>query len=340
MPDPAAFPHTYRPAPWRRAVGCAGLLFLSLFLGLPMLCFLSLAIRALLQDPGLQAAISGGLCFIGPLALLVLLVLAQYGLGVLTDFTGNDIEISPTGLEYRVWPYLHIRCSWQELERIGKTLFTDAIYLKSYQVIGPSWSLRKPLKWFHFSNQTTVPLFGRQGWPDGELKADLLRFAPQLFDPLSGKPRAAAAWLAPGAPTQDERTYAALSHAGALTIPVVVPLVFWWLERKKSAYVRFQALQALVYQVVMLILSIGCVACLLVGVLAPVNGLVSDSGATHFESASHLSVWIGLAAFMLGLVLFLILLLMLVYATAASVRTYQGADFRYPLIGKICSRDR
>jgi len=329
MPEPPTTSfHLYRPAPWRRAVGCAGLLFLSLFLGLPMLCFLSLATRALLQDPGMQAAITGGLCFIGPPALLVLLVLARYGLGVLTDFTGNYIEISPAGLEYRVWPYLHIRCGWQELERVGKYLFTDVIYLKSYQIIGPSWSLRKPLKWFNFSDKTTVPLFGRQGWPDGELKADLLRFAPQLFDPLSGKPRAAAAWLAPGAPTQDERTYAALSHAGALTIPVAVPLIFWWLERKKSAYVRFQALQALVFQVVMLILSIGCVACLLVGVLAPVNGLVSGSGATH------LSAWIVLAGFMLSLALFLILLLMLVYATAATVRTYQGADFRYPLIGR------
>ena len=200
--------------------------------------------------------------------------------------------------------------------------------------------MRRPLKWLHFSDQTTVPLFGRQGWPDGELKADLLRFSPQLFDPQSGKPRAAAAWLAPGAPTQDERTYAALSHAGALTIPVVVPLIFWWLERKKSAYVRFQALQALVYQVVMLILSIGCVACLLVGVLTPLNGLVSDSSATHFESASHLSAWIVAAGYMLGLALALVLFLMLLYATAATVRTYQGADFRYPLIGKICSRDR
>jgi uncharacterized Tic20 family protein len=69
-------------------------------------------------------------------------------------------------------------------------------------------------------------------------------------------------------------------------------------------------------------------------VLAPVNGLVSGSGATHFESASHLSAWIVLAGFMLSLALALVLLLMLIYASAATVRTYQGADFRYPLIGR------
>jgi uncharacterized Tic20 family protein len=312
-------------------------MFLSLFVGLPMLCLLTLAIRPLLQKPGIQAAITGGLCFLGPLALFVLLFLAQYALALFALFTGHYISVSPAGLEYRFWPYRHIRCGWQEVERVGKYYFTDVIYIKAYQIIGSSWSLRRPLKWLNFSNQATVPLNGMQGWPDGELKADLIRFAPGLFDPLSGKPRASAAWLAPGAPTQDERTYAAISHAGALTIPLVVPLIFWWLERKKSAYVRFQALQALVYQVVMLILCVGILASLLAWVLAPYYGLASPNQATVSDTTAWVIV---LAVFWLSLALTAILLLMLLYATAATMRAYRGEDFRYPLIGKWLKKFR
>jgi uncharacterized Tic20 family protein len=262
--------------------------------------------------------------------LLALLVVAKYALSVWGRLT-SFIRVAPEGLEYRLWPSRQIRCGWQELERVGKYFLTDVIYLKSFQISGLSWSLRKPLKWLNFSNQVMIPLSGMQGWPEGELKADLVHFAPGLFDPVSGKPAgiAVAGRSYRKALTQDERTYAALAHAGALTIPVLVPLIFWWLERKKSAYVRCQARQALVYQVVMLLLCAGILA----GMLAPVwsLALLKQGGVPE------MSVW-G-AFFMLSLALSAILVVMVLVATAASVRTYQGEDFRYPLIGRLCGRD-
>ncbi len=64
-------------------------------------------------------------------------------------------------------------------------------------------------------------------------------------------------------PTQDERIMAALSHASAI-IPmmgVIAPIVIWATQKDKSSYVVFQALQAIVYQLCMVIAMIignGC----------------------------------------------------------------------------------
>jgi uncharacterized Tic20 family protein len=54
---------------------------------------------------------------------------------------------------------------------------------------------------------------------------------------------------------QNENILAALSHATVL-IPmmgVIAPIVIWATQKDKSAYVAFQALQATIYQFVMII---------------------------------------------------------------------------------------
>ena len=60
--------------------------------------------------------------------------------------------------------------------------------------------------------------------------------------------------------TQEERTLAALAHGsvllGAVTSGlggILAALVIWLVQKEKSAYVAFQALQALVYQAVVFV---------------------------------------------------------------------------------------
>jgi uncharacterized Tic20 family protein len=62
---------------------------------------------------------------------------------------------------------------------------------------------------------------------------------------------------------QDERIMAALAH-GSILLPmtgVIAPIVIWITQREKSRYVAFQSLQALLFQLILIVawvLGMGC----------------------------------------------------------------------------------
>lgn len=75
---------------------------------------------------------------------------------------------------------------------------------------------------------------------------------------------------AAGEPSQDERVMSALAHGAAIIyfMGLIAPIVIWATQREKSAYVRFQALQAVAYQLAMLLgmfLAMGCYMCSIFG---------------------------------------------------------------------------
>ena len=57
------------------------------------------------------------------------------------------------------------------------------------------------------------------------------------------QPRAASA-------NQDDRIWVAIVHGSAFLVffGPIIPVILWFTHRKKSAYVAFQALQAMIYQ--------------------------------------------------------------------------------------------
>jgi uncharacterized Tic20 family protein len=64
-------------------------------------------------------------------------------------------------------------------------------------------------------------------------------------------------------PTQDERVMAALAHISALLpmMGVVAPIIIWVTQKGKSKFVAFQSLQALAYQLSMILawfVGMGC----------------------------------------------------------------------------------
>ena len=132
-------------------------------------------------------------------------------------------------------------------------------------------------------------------------------------------------------PSRDERLLAALSHAGAWLLPVLLPLILWLAERRKSAYVASQAMQALVFQLLLQLFSAAMAASLLAGLLLPVFfTLYSERTAVDPSSFGR----IFLVGMLLGGLASGLQLLLLLYSGVAILRTWQGADFRYPLIGR------
>ncbi|PKN93751.1 MAG: hypothetical protein CVU44_08015 [Chloroflexi bacterium HGW-Chloroflexi-6] len=137
-------------------------------------------------------------------------------------------------------------------------------------------------------------------------------------------------------PTQDERVMAALSHASALLpmMGVIAPIVIWVTQKEKSKYVAFQSLQALAYQLSMILayfVGMGCYMFSFFGTFFSIPFL-SSSGSS--ESANPLFMLMFAIPFLVMGVLFIGGFLFVIYGAIGAVMTFQGKPFRYMFIGK------
>lgn len=136
-------------------------------------------------------------------------------------------------------------------------------------------------------------------------------------------------------PSSDERKLAALAHASIIAnifnlAGMFAALLIWALERERSAFVRAHALQALLYQGMVLLFSIVLVA--MWGVCLIVSLLPAALRPDLYRNSPPNSFWIAL----LGLIIPLGLgLLAMLYALYGAYQVYRGQPFRYPLAGRI-----
>ena len=135
---------------------------------------------------------------------------------------------------------------------------------------------------------------------------------------------------------QDEKVLAGLAHGSILlgfftngVGGIVAALMIWLLQKEKSAYVAAQALQALVYQAAITIMTIllwCCWGALYMMMLLP--PIFANPEA--YESTPPPGLW-------LGLILMLIPLgicgLTILYGLWGAARCLGGHDFKYAIIG-------
>ncbi|ODS42905.1 MAG: hypothetical protein MSIBF_06475 [Candidatus Altiarchaeales archaeon IMC4] len=117
-------------------------------------------------------------------------------------------------------------------------------------------------------------------------------------------------------PNADEKLMAAISHAGIIIGGILVALIVWLVQKDKSKYVGFQAKQALVYQLVVLV-GEG-----ILGVVVFVLGVLT----------------FGIGFFILVPLLVIIGLGTLVYGLYAAYKTYSGEEFRYWIIADVLEK--
>ena len=135
---------------------------------------------------------------------------------------------------------------------------------------------------------------------------------------------------------QDDRVIAALAHGsillGLLTNGlggIGASLVIWLSQKEKSAYVAAQALQALVYQIVTGVISVlfWCLwGALWMALLLP--PLIANPEA--YETNPPPGLWIGL---ILMIVPFGVMGLVTLYGLWSALRSFNGHDFKYIVIG-------
>uniref|UniRef100_A0A7C4PKP0 DUF4870 domain-containing protein n=1 Tax=Anaerolinea thermolimosa TaxID=229919 RepID=A0A7C4PKP0_9CHLR len=122
-------------------------------------------------------------------------------------------------------------------------------------------------------------------------------------------------------PTSDEKTWATLAHLSVLVnlftgvLGPVIALVIYLAHKDKSRYVAYQSLQALLLQ---LVVWVGGGA--LIAIVWVITGLLS-------------LVIIGLCLIPFAILLSAVPIVAPVYGVVGAIKTSQGEDFRYWLIG-------
>lgn len=139
--------------------------------------------------------------------------------------------------------------------------------------------------------------------------------------------------------TQDDRILAALAHASVI-LPfwgLIGAIVAWVTQRGKSRFVGFQALQAVAYQLVLVLggfLGFGCYTSSLMGMFLLIPAVRIRPG-----TAGEMLVMI--VTFFPFCILGLSMLVgfaFVLYGLYGAVRVLQGHDFRYVLIGPWLER--
>jgi uncharacterized Tic20 family protein len=277
---------------------------------------------------------------------MILLVfnIIQMTISVIMSFF-SYIKISPEGIEQKNSPYKHIRCNWSDVDKLGKLfLFTDVIYLNSFEVLGFSLSLKSPFRFLR-PKQGFITLTGYEGWPEGQLATDLKQYAPKLFEdqPVSqsvqtiNNEEVQSAEVLPI--SQEVRLLAAISHAAVLftNIGFIIPIVIYMTQKKKSSYLGFQALQALIWQIAMFVFTVLTSSCMVGSILIPVL-LTTASQSERFVGFSGGGIFIAMMISVFSMIFGN--LAFIIYGIIGAVMTYQGRNFRYVFIGNRIEKSK
>ena len=132
--------------------------------------------------------------------------------------------------------------------------------------------------------------------------------------------------------SQDERLLGLFAHLSIFFGSLVIPVIFWAINRGKSKFVVFHSLQALFFHIAYTVVLVFVVV--FVAVVGMVSGLIKPG--THQQAtpdAFQIIVILALGAIVLGIVFGSIAL-----AIINAVSAYKGGMKKYPIIGNIIYR--
>jgi uncharacterized Tic20 family protein len=144
----------------------------------------------------------------------------------------------------------------------------------------------------------------------------------------------------PATVTPNEGLLAALAHF----FGVLAAFVVWVTQRNKSRFVRFQSMQAMVFDLLVYIftfLVVSIITMIIIGllVLGIVDMVIFGSQVNpNAEIIRIMIAWMTATPFFLAGVLVLIFIILFVARLIASVQTLQGKSFYYPWLGAMVER--
>src|SRR3990172_7502605 len=139
------------------------------------------------------------------------------------------------------------------------------------------------------------------------------------------------------APAQNDKIMAALAHVSALLplMGVIAPIIIWANQKDKSEFVAFQALQAVAYQLLMILawfVGMGCYMLSFFTTFLTIpfagSGSETDPTVAPFFMIGFLIPFIIFGVIFVGGAIFIL------YGLVGAIMTFQGKDFRYIIIGQ------
>jgi len=133
-------------------------------------------------------------------------------------------------------------------------------------------------------------------------------------------------------PSSEERLMAAIAHASVVVFgPGILVGVFIWLTQKeKAAYASNQGLQAAVFQLVGMILTM--VMWVAWGIFYALTWIPFVQNPELLDGPPPPIFWIGMISMVVPL---LVMLAWSLYGLGGALQAFRGRDFRYALIGKL-----
>ena len=132
--------------------------------------------------------------------------------------------------------------------------------------------------------------------------------------------------------SSDEKLMSLLSHLSIIipNIGVIAPIIIWVTQRDKSKFVRFNAIQAIFFQLVFFVLVM----------LSVFTGVILMLVSTFIitknpDAAPGALFWVSMGIVYLYFPLWIIFV---IYAVVAAVKSFKGRIFRYLIIGRIIER--
>jgi uncharacterized Tic20 family protein len=135
---------------------------------------------------------------------------------------------------------------------------------------------------------------------------------------------------------QNDKIMAALAHVSAILpfMGVIAPIVIWVTQKDKSEYVAFQALQAVIYQLLMILawfVGMGCYMLSFFGTFLTIP-FAGSNGTTNPSAAPFFALGFIIPFLVMGF-MFIGGGIFIIYGLIGAIQIFRGKDFRYFIIG-------
>jgi len=136
---------------------------------------------------------------------------------------------------------------------------------------------------------------------------------------------------------QEDRLVASVGHANAIVTlwGLIFPLVVWISQKDRSPLLRFQSLQALIYQGIGAIAYFGTMAIYMIFIFGWMFLVLANPETANSPDAFAASL---APMLVFGFVYFVLGPIFLFFAVLAAVRILRGHDYRYPILGNQLAR--
>lgn len=134
--------------------------------------------------------------------------------------------------------------------------------------------------------------------------------------------------------TSEEKLLALFSHLSIFMGGIALPIIFWAINRDKSKYVSFHALQALFFHIAYIFILVIVIIFMVFGGMGV--GMLASIGSHAHNSPPVFFVFF---IFILYGFMFIYIFGCMAYAIYIGIKAYNGEFKKYPIIGNIVYRN-